>query len=172
MRSVIATIRLHEFRRQWETVRDEALRTIDGVGRSGRWILGEAVEKFEAALAGFCGRRYAVGCASGLDAIEIALRAAGLQAQEAVLTTPLSAFATTLAVWHIGAVPVFADVDVSGCIDLRRCEEILGRRRDIRYFLPVHLYGHFLPSDALRQFAERFSLTLIEDMAQAIGGGP
>jgi len=85
-----------------------------------------------------------VGVASGQDAIELSLRVLGCQAGDAVLTTPLSAFATTLAILKLGAIPVFVDTDERGLLDLSRCHDLLWRRPDIRYFVPVHLYGHAL----------------------------
>ena len=88
---------MNDFGRQWDDVRADALRVFEMVGASGWYILGERVRRFEAALGSFWGLSEAVGVASGLDAIEIALRAAGMKPGDRVLTTPLSAFATTLA---------------------------------------------------------------------------
>jgi dTDP-3-amino-3,4,6-trideoxy-alpha-D-glucose transaminase len=139
------------------------------MGESGWYILGEEVRAFEGALAAYWGRRYAVGVASGQDAIEIALRALGCQSGDSVLTTPLSAFATTLAILKAGGVPVFADTDENGLIDLDRCHDLFWRRPDIRYFVPVHLYGHALDGAKLKKLREEFSPHIVEDCAQSIG---
>jgi dTDP-4-amino-4,6-dideoxygalactose transaminase len=85
-----------------------------------------------------------------------------------VLTTPLSAFATTLAILKIGGVPVFVDTDATGHIDLALCREVLRRRPEIRFFVPVHLYGHVLDLVALRKLQAEFDLQVVEDCAQAV----
>src|SRR5262245_7729629 len=107
-------ILLNDFVAQWRDVGADAVAALERVGQSGWLILGREVQAFEAALAGFWGVPRVVGCASGLDAIELALRALGIVPGDKVLTTPLSAFATTLAIVRAGGAPVFVDVDASG----------------------------------------------------------
>jgi dTDP-4-amino-4,6-dideoxygalactose transaminase len=166
----------NDFSREWADVREDALDAVDRVGRSGRLILGEEVEAFERELASWWGVPHAVGVASGLDAIEIALRCAGVAAGDRVLTTPLTAFATTLAILHAGAVPVWCDVDESGGLDLARADEALRADPSIRALLPVHLYGHPLDPEALGHLATEHGVILVEDCAQSAGatraGGP
>src|SRR5579863_6193791 len=111
----------NDFKRQWEDIREDALSAFLRVGQGGWYILGGEVREFEAALASYWGIRYAIGVASGLDAIEISLKILGCGPGDRVLTTPLSAFATTLAILKLGAVPVFVDTDDRGLIDLARC---------------------------------------------------
>jgi dTDP-4-amino-4,6-dideoxygalactose transaminase len=161
-------ILLNDFKRQWEHTSAGILAAVASVGESGWYVLGKNVADFEQALAGLWGRRYAAGVASGLDALEISLRVLGCQPGDRVLTTPLSAFATTLAILKIGAVPVFADTDGSGHLDLALCREVLRRRPDIRFLVPVHLYGHALDMPALRALRVEFDLRVVEDCAQAI----
>jgi len=165
-------ILLNDFKRQWEHTSAGVLAAVASVGESGWYVLGKNVAEFEQALAGLWGRRYAAGVASGLDALEISLRVLGCQAGDRVLTTPLSAFATTLAILKIGAVPVFVDTDRSGHIDLGLCREVLGRRHcvqhDIRFLVPVHLYGNALDLPALQELRAEFDLRVVEDCAQAI----
>ena len=141
----------------------------EDVGASGWYVLGREVAAFEEKLARLWGVEHAVGVASGLDALEISLRLVGCGAGDKVLTTPLSAFATTLAILKIGAVPVFVDCDASGLISLEACEELLERAPEIRYFVPVHLYGRSLDLDRLRDLRDRFELKIVEDCAQSIG---
>jgi dTDP-3-amino-3,4,6-trideoxy-alpha-D-glucose transaminase len=157
---------LNDFQRQWADTRADVLDATERVGASGWYILGKNVESFERALAASFDRAFAVGCASGLDAIEIALRALGLRPGDKVLTTPLSAFATTLAILRAGGVPVFVDVDDQGLIDLARCEDRLASG-DIRAFVPVHLYGQPLPLPRLAELQARFAVALVEDCAQS-----
>lgn len=159
----------NDFARQWDEVGADALAAVDRVGRSGSLILGEEVERFEAELAAWWGVEHAVGVASGLDAIEIALRAADLPPGAQVLTTPLTAFATTLAVLRAGAEPVWCDVEESGGLDLERAEAALRGSETIRAILPVHLYGHPLDPDALGRLAAEHDVLLIEDCAQSAG---
>src|SRR6266852_5248513 len=164
-----APIGLNDFARQWADTAPAVLDAVRQVGESGWYILGPEVSQFEEALAARLGRRFAVGCASGLDAIEISLRALGLKAGEKVLTTPLSAFATTLAILRAGGRPVFVDVDQSGLIDMNRVRDLLERDASIRCLAPVHLFGHACDLDALDELKARFDLRIVEDCAQAIG---
>src|SRR5205085_3202430 len=107
-------------------------------------ILGKELEEFEKALAQFWGVTHAVGVGNGMDALEIGLRCLDLQPGNKVVTTPLSAFATTLAILRVGGVPVFVDVDELGRIRLDQCRRLLERDRAIRFLVPVHLYGFAL----------------------------
>jgi len=162
-------ILLNDFKAQWRHVRKDALKAIDRVGQSGWFILGDEVARFEEKLAAYMARQYVVGCASGLDAIELGLRILGCQGRS-VITTPLSAFATTLAVVRAGGTPIFIDTDKSGLLNLNSVEAFLEKGRDTQYFLlPVHLFGHSLNLQHLQRLKERFSLVLLEDCAQAIG---
>lgn len=159
----------NDFKRQWEFVEGPALEAVRRVGESGWYILGKEVEAFEASLAEFWRVSHVIGTGNGLDALEIALRCLDLQRGEKVLTTPLSAFATTLAIVRAGGVPVFVDVDDSGCIDLRQCREVLAQDRSIRFLVPVHLYGFALPMPELARLKTDFGLQIVEDCAQCIG---
>ena len=162
-------IPLNDFRRQWEETRADAVEAFEAVGASGWYILGREVREFEEALARYWGVERAVGVASGLDALEISLRALGCGPGDRVLTTPLSAFPSTLAIVKLGAVPVFADTDECGLTDLDACEAALASRPDIRYFLPVHLYGHPLDMRRLSALREQSGCRMVEDAAQSIG---
>lgn len=142
---------------------------VDRVGASGSYILGREVVAFEGKLAQFWGVSHAIGVANGMDAIEIGLRALDLGPGQKVLTTPFSAFATTLAILRAGGVPVFVDVDDNGNIDLEQCREVLSRERSIRFFVPVHLYGNPLDLEKLAALRQDFDLVIVEDCAQAIG---
>ena len=165
----LAPIAMNDFGRQWADTGPAVLEAVSRVGASGWYILGPEVDSFERALAALLGRRFAVGCASGLDAIEISLRCLGLKPGDKVLTTPLSAFATALAILRAGGRPVFVDVDDAGSLDLDRCRAVLERDRSIRFLLPVHLFGHPCNLERLAELKSRFQLKLVEDCAQAIG---
>jgi dTDP-3-amino-3,4,6-trideoxy-alpha-D-glucose transaminase len=159
----------NDFKRQWAEIGPAALAAVERVGASGRYILGPEVLAFEDKLAKFWGVSHAIGVANGMDAIEIALRALDLQPGQKVLTTPFSAFATTLAILRGGGVPVFVDIDDNGNVDLDQCREVLSRERSIRFFVPVHLYGNPLDLEKLASLKQDFDLVIVEDCAQAIG---
>ncbi len=162
-------ILLNDFKRQWAETSGDVLAAVAGVGESGWYILGQEVVLFERALAGVLDRRHAVGCASGLDAIEVALRALGVTNGAKVLTTPYSAFATALAIVRAGATPVFVDVDDHGLISLDRCQDALESDPTIRAMVPVHLFGQCVDLGRLGELRDRFELAIVEDCAQSIG---
>ena len=159
----------NDFTKQWEDVREDALEAVDRVGRSGWLVLGEEVASFEREFADWWGSSHAVGVASGLDALEISLRCAGVGSGDRVLTTPLTAFATTLAILRAGAEPVWCDVDESGGMDLGRADAALTADPGIRALMPVHLYGHPLDPDELGRLACEHGVVIVEDCAQSAG---
>lgn len=159
----------NDFKRQWAEIGPDAMAAMERVGASGWYILGKEVERFETLLAEFWGAAYAVGVGNGMDAIEIALRGLGLEPGQKVLTTPFSAFATTLAIIRAEGVPVFVDVDDDGNIDLDQCREVIAQDPSLRFLVPVHLYGNTLDLDRLEALKKDFDLIIIEDCAQAIG---
>jgi len=161
-------IPMNDFKRQWHDTQDDVLRSVACVAESGWYIMGTELAEFERALGSVWTLGYCAGVASGLDAIEISLKALGCKPGDLVLTTPLSAFATTLAIVKTGAIPVFVDTDSFGLIDPDLCEELLNRRPDIRFLVPVHLYGNALNPDKLGLLKQRFDLTIVEDCAQSI----
>jgi len=165
----LARVRANDFARQWQDVGVDAVAAVDRVGRSGWLVLGEEVRLFELELAAWWGVAHAVAVASGLDALEIALRCAGLPQSARVLTTPLTAFATTLAIVRAGAEPVWCDVDQSGGLDLDQVEATLRADRSIRAVMPVHLYGHPLDPAGLERLAAEHDVIVIEDCAQSAG---
>lgn len=162
-------IALNDFKRQWQDTRQAALAAFEEVGESGWYILGRQVTEFERELADYWGLPHAVGVGNGMDALEISLKALGCKTGDRVLTTPLSAFPSTLAILNLGAIPVFADTDRFGLIDLEICRVALAARPEIRYFLPVHLYGHALDMRRLAELAGEFDCRMVEDCVQSIG---
>ena len=159
----------NDFVRQWQDLQADALAAFSVVGASGWYMLGEEVRRFEQELGEHCNVAHAVGVASGLDALQISLQALGCRPGDKVLTTPVSAFATTLAILKLGAVPVFADVDQNGLIDLEAARQALARDSAIRFLVPVHLFGHSLNLTKLANLQREFGVSVIEDCAQSIG---
>lgn len=164
-------IQLADFKAAWDAHRAAYLEAVERVGRSGWLILGKEVETFEGDLARAWGLPHAIGVANGLDALEICFRALGVKPGDRFLTTPLSAFATTLAILRVGGVPEFVDVDQTGLMDLSLARARLADTRlpPIRFLVPVHLFGHALPLSELSRLVADFGVELVEDCAQAIG---
>ena len=148
---------------------------IERVVSSGWYVLGPEVAAFETEFAAACGVGHAVGVGTGTDAIALILRALGIGPGDEVITTPLSAAYTALAVMMAGARPVFADIDPERLtLDPAAAERAVTPRT--RAILPVHLYGQAAEMDALQQVATRHGLALVEDACQAhlatAGGRP
>ena len=139
---------------------------IERVIERGWFVLGPEVEAFEREFANASGAAHAVGVGNGTDALALILRGLGIGAGDEVITTPLSAAYTALAILMAGARPVFADVDPRRLtIDPDRVEQAIGPRT--RAILPVHLYGQAADMDALTEVAARHSLPIVEDCCQA-----
>lgn len=139
---------------------------IDRVIASGRFVLGPEIEAFESEFAVAAGAAHAVGVGSGTDAIALTLRALGIGPGDEVITTPLSAAYTALAVMMAGARPVFADIDpVRLTIDPAEIARVIGPRT--RAILPVHLYGQPADMTAIESIASRHKLAIVEDCCQA-----
>ena len=169
-----------DFSRQFASIREEVMAAIEEVCSSQKFILGPAVGSFEKAAAAACGAAFGVGCASGTDALWLALAGAGVGPGDAVITTPFSFFATASAILRCGAMPVFADIDadtynlsaiaVESAIVARMGEHASGRSDcRVKAILPVHLYGQCADWDALSAIKAQYGVTLIEDAAQAFG---
>jgi dTDP-4-amino-4,6-dideoxygalactose transaminase len=152
-------------------IRDELLAALTRVLDSQRFILGEDVERLEQEIASYAGTPHAVACASGSDALSLALWALDVQPGDQVLTTPFSFFATAGSISRVGAMPVFVDIDPATFnMDMNRVEIALRANSRIRAIIPVHLFGGCADMDALCAMTGPRGLAVIEDAAQAIGG--
>jgi dTDP-3-amino-3,4,6-trideoxy-alpha-D-glucose transaminase len=154
--------------REHAEMADELRAAFDRVVNASAFILGEEVERFEAAWASACGTAHCVGTASGTSALTLLLRAAGIGRGDEVIVPAHTFIATALAVIHAGAVPVLCDVEPStGLMDVIAAEAAVGP--DTAAIMPVHLYGQLCDMGALNALADRHGLALIEDAAQAHG---
>jgi dTDP-4-amino-4,6-dideoxygalactose transaminase len=169
-RTAPAAIPLLNLEAQHRPIREEILAAVTRVIDSQQFILGEEVRKLEEEIAEYCGTAYAIGCASGSDALFLALLAQGIGPGDEVLTTPYSFFATAGEISRAGAIPVFADVDEHTFnLDANRIADRLASNPRIRAILPVHLFGGCADMDTICELAEARGIPVVEDAAQAIG---
>ena len=151
-------------------VRAEILAALGRAFDSQAFILGEEVRLLEQEIAAYCQAPHAVGCASGTDALILALAAAGIEPGDRVVTTPFSFFATASAIHRVGARPVFADIDpVTFNLSPEALAEPARREKGIKAVIPVHLFGGCADMDPVLELAAAHGWTVIEDGAQAIG---
>lgn len=134
---------------------------------SGWFILGSQVKKFEEQFAQYLGVKHCIGVANGLEALQISLMSLGIGDGDEVITTPISAVATTLAIIAVGAKPIFVDTDRFGLIN---ADLIPGAISDkTKAILPVHLYGNAVDLKKIGRICKQYELPLIEDACQAHG---
>lgn len=153
---------------QYQTIKQEIDQALEKVVSSGGFVLGQTVEEFEAAVAEYVGVRYGIGVNSGTDALYLALRAAGIQEGDEVITTPFTFIATAEVIAWIPARPVFVDIlpDTFN-IDPAKIEAAITPRT--KAIMPVHLYGQAADMDEILEIARRHRLQVIEDCAQSLG---
>lgn len=151
-------------------LRDETIAAMIQVVDSQRFIMGPDVQELERLVAAYSGTQFAVGCASGSDALFLALLALGVKAGDRVLTTPYTFFATAGAITRVGGVPVFADIDPSTFnLDPNEAARVLESTQGIKAIIPVHLFGACVDMDPILDLARRYNCAVVEDGAQSIG---
>ncbi len=162
------SVPLVDLKAQYSSIKDEIDVAIKRVVEEGNFILGPDVKKFEREVAEYLGTKFAIGVASGTDALRIALFACGIGKGSEVITTPFTFIATAESIVHCGAKPVFVDIDPKTYnIDPGRIEAKITPRT--KAILPVHLYGQAADMGAIMAIARKHNLKVIEDCAQALG---
>jgi len=153
---------------QFQTVADEVKSALDEVFKSQQFILGREVEHLEQTIANYCETSYAIGVASGSDALLLPLMALEIGPGDEVLIPPFTFFATAGAVSRVGATPVFVDIDPNtyNMDPSQIAKKTTPRSRAI---IPVHLFGQCVDMDPLLKIAKEKNLYVIEDAAQALG---
>jgi dTDP-4-amino-4,6-dideoxygalactose transaminase len=163
-------IPLLDLRAQFQQIREPVMAAIARICESQQLILGDAVQEFETAVAAYCGARHAIGCASGSDALTLALMAYDIQPGDEVLTVPFTFFATAGSIAQLGAKPVFVDVEPDTFnMDMEKAVRLIESNERIRAVIPVDLYGGCADLDPLCAAAKEKGIPVIEDAAQSIG---
>jgi dTDP-4-amino-4,6-dideoxygalactose transaminase len=153
---------------QYDSIKNEVDDAIRRVIKSTQFILGPENKALEFEIASYCGTKYAVGVASGTDALQLALLGCGIKPGDEVITTPFTFIATAEAITQCGAIPVFVDIDPKTCnIDPSNIEPKINEKT--RAILPVHLYGQPVDMNAILELSKKYDLRVIEDCAQALG---
>ena len=153
---------------QYESLKSEIdAAMLQALGET-RFILGPNVQAFEQEAAEYLGVNNAIGCASGTDALHLALLAAGIGEGDEVITTAFTFIATAEAIRYVGATPVFVDIDpVTLNIDVSKIRDAI--TDNTRAIIPVHLFGQAADMDEIKALAEEFDLKIVEDCAQSFG---
>lgn len=161
---------LVDLKAQYGSIRSEIAEAMERVLASQQFVLGCEVEALEDEIASYCSAREAIGCASGSDALLLALMALGVGPGDEVICPTYTFFATAGSISRLGAVPVFADIDPAS-FNLS-AESVLAaarRCRTLRAIVPVHLFGQAAPLDEILELARDLEVPVVEDAAQAIG---
>jgi dTDP-4-amino-4,6-dideoxygalactose transaminase len=159
---------LLDLQSQYALLRNELREAVERVMESQRFVLGDEVRKLEASIAAYTETKHAIACASGSDALLLALMALDVGAGHEVITTPFTFFATAAAITRLGARPVFVDIDPAtyNLHTSRVADAITAQTKAI---MPVHLYGQCTEMDPLLAIGEQHGIPIVEDAAQAIG---
>jgi len=159
---------LFDLKPQFSLIRDEVRGALDRILDSQQFVLGSEGSALEEEIARYCQTKFAVGCASGSDALLLALMALGIGGGDEVITTPFTFFATGAAITRLGARPVFVDIEPRTFnMDVAQVEAAISART--KAIISVHLYGQCVDMDPLLQIAAKYNIPVIEDAAQAIG---
>ncbi len=157
-----------DLKAQYATIRNEIEKEVKDVFESQYFILGSKVTEFEDKIARYCGSSHAIGCASGTDAILLALMALNVGPGDEIITTPYTFFSTSGSIVRLGAKPVFCDINPETFnINPEGIESLITEKT--KAILVVHLYGLMADMDRIHDIAQNHNLPVIEDAAQAIG---
>jgi dTDP-4-amino-4,6-dideoxygalactose transaminase len=163
-----APVPLIDLVEQHESIRDDVLAAVERVFATQHFILGEEVASLEQEVATWCDARDAIGCASGTDALILALMALDIGPGDEVITTPFTFFATASSIERVGATPVFVDIDPH-TFNLDPHAVAAAITSKTRAIMPVHLFGQCADMEPIWRLAVLHGLAIVEDAAQAIG---
>ncbi len=161
-------IPLIDLKPQYQSIKQEIDEAVQRVFENQTFVLGDEVSKFESEVAEYCDSREAIGCASGTDALILALQALNIGPGDEVITSPFTFFATASSIERVGAKPIFVDVEENGYnINPQAISAAITSRT--KAIMPVHLYGQCAKMEEINRIATKHNLAVIEDAAQAIG---
>lgn len=161
-------IPLNDLKKQYLTIKDEVNKAISDCLDKANFVLGEAVENFEKEICKYNNSNFAVGVASGTDALVLALQVLNIKKNDEVITTPFTFIATAEAIYRVGAKPVFVDIkDSSLNIDAQKIQEKITKKT--KAIMPVHLFGQPADMEQICKIAKANNLHIIEDAAQSLG---
>jgi dTDP-4-amino-4,6-dideoxygalactose transaminase len=177
---------LLDLQAQYATIKDKVRAAVDEVLGSQRFVLGAQVSALEEEIAKLCEVPFAVGVASGTDALLLSLKALGVGPGDSVVTVPFTFFATAGAVVNLGARPIFVDIEPAGFeMDPEKLSSFLAREctfnpaekkivhkvsgTTVKAIVPVHLYGQCADMDEILEVARRYDIPVVEDACQAVG---
>ncbi len=164
------TVPLLDLKAQYGPMRDEIRAVMDEVCDAQWFVMGPKVQAFEQEVAAYTGAKHAIGCASGTDAILLALMAYDIGPGDEVICPSYTFFATGGCVHRLGAKPVYVDIDpVTYNMDVNLVREAAAKCKNLKAIMPVHLFGQCVDMTAYRTLADKLGVPLIEDAAQAIG---
>lgn len=157
-----------DLKAQYEPLLPRVREAMDKVLEENNYIMGHQVKELEEKMAAYLGVRHAIGCASGTDALVLAVQALGIGPGDEVITTPFTFFATASSIWRNGAKPRFADIDPRTFnLDPDKIEAVITPRT--KAIMPVHLFGQCCDMERIMEIAHKHGLKVIEDNAQGIG---
>lgn len=162
------TIDFANLQKHYLLYKDEIDTAVNAVMNKCNFIMGEEVLQLEKSLATYVDVKHAITCSSGTDALQLALMAINIQPGDEVITTPFTFIATAEMIAHLGAIPVFVDIDESTYnIDPAKIEAVITEKT--KAIIPVSLYGQTSDMDAISAIASHHNLIVIEDAAQSFG---
>jgi len=164
----MSKINFIDLKAQYNTYKKEIDTAVLGVLDSGQYIMGPEITKLEKTLAGYTGSKHAITCASGTDALLLAMMAINIKPGDEIITTPFTFIATTETIALLGAIPVFVDIDEKTYnIAASLIEEKITTRT--KAIIPVGLYGQCSDMEEINNIAKKHNLKVIEDAAQSFG---
>jgi dTDP-4-amino-4,6-dideoxygalactose transaminase len=163
-----------DLNRQYEKIRAEIHPAIQKVLKTQVFILGPVVEAFEKEMSSFLGVPYAIGVASGTDALLLSLMAMGVKAGDRVVTVSYTFFSTAASISRLGAIPVYVDIDpLTYNLDPNKLEDYFKKIRrkseHPKVLIPVHLFGQMADMQTIMKITRRYEVGVVEDAAQALG---
>ena len=161
------TIEIIDLKKRFQEERHEILKCINRVLKRGNFILTPEVQSFEQSVCKFTGSKYCLGVNSGTDALMMSLWSSGISREDEVITSPISFIASVNSIIHIGARPVFVDVDDDLNINPDLIESVISKKT--KAIMPVHWTGRVCKMDKILKIAKKYNLIVIEDAAQSMG---